>query len=251
MLISGLLSVSFRALTPQKIIELAVENKLESIEWGSDIHLPPNQMDKVLEIQKMMCDKNLITSSYGSYYRFGEENAVEFERYLEVAKVMKAPTIRVWAGSKASNIVTQIEKNQLYEHAVKGCELAKKYDMTVTFEFHSNTLTDSLESLFELKNAINSPVFRSGWQPSIGKTTEQRVEELRAVLPFLGTVHVFHWHPEFERLSLEEGESSWLKYFAILKSTKLTYPVSLEFLKDDSIEQLKFDACTLKKLIQK
>ena len=37
----GLVSVSFRGLSPEEIIRIAKDAGLSRIEWGSDVHAPP------------------------------------------------------------------------------------------------------------------------------------------------------------------------------------------------------------------
>ena len=35
----GILSITFRKISPQQIIDLCVENRLQTIEWGGDVHV--------------------------------------------------------------------------------------------------------------------------------------------------------------------------------------------------------------------
>ena len=37
---SSLCSVTFRALTPEEVLELAARAELDAIEWGGDVHVP-------------------------------------------------------------------------------------------------------------------------------------------------------------------------------------------------------------------
>ena len=46
----GLLSVTFRSLPYQRIIELAVKAGLDGIEWGGDEHVPPGNLKLAQEI---------------------------------------------------------------------------------------------------------------------------------------------------------------------------------------------------------
>ena len=41
---TGLLSVTFRHLPFERIIELAAEAGLDGIEWGGDVHVPPGDL---------------------------------------------------------------------------------------------------------------------------------------------------------------------------------------------------------------
>ena len=40
MIYPGLVSVTFRKLSPEEIVQLVVSSGLKGIEWGGDIHLP-------------------------------------------------------------------------------------------------------------------------------------------------------------------------------------------------------------------
>ena len=55
----GLCSVTFRDKSVDEIVDLALENGLNFIEWGGDIHLKPGDFDEARRI-KALCDKNEI-----------------------------------------------------------------------------------------------------------------------------------------------------------------------------------------------
>ena len=46
----GVVSVSFRDKTPEEIVESAAESGLECIEWGSDVHVPFNNLENAREV---------------------------------------------------------------------------------------------------------------------------------------------------------------------------------------------------------
>ena len=68
MIIPGLVSVSFRQKTPLDICRLCQQANLAAIEWGGDVHVPPDA-GNADEIRRMTADHGLTVSSYGSYYR--------------------------------------------------------------------------------------------------------------------------------------------------------------------------------------
>ncbi len=45
MLYTGLCSITFRSLSVDAIIELATKARLDGIEWGSDVHVPPGDLE--------------------------------------------------------------------------------------------------------------------------------------------------------------------------------------------------------------
>jgi len=56
MIKSGLVSVTFRKLTPAHIIQLVVDAGLEGVEWGGDVHAPPGDARLAQEIARMTVD---------------------------------------------------------------------------------------------------------------------------------------------------------------------------------------------------
>ena len=65
---TGLVSVSFRPLTVDQIMDLCVENDLRYVEWGSDIHAPCDDGERLAYLAAEQKRKGLICSSYGTYY---------------------------------------------------------------------------------------------------------------------------------------------------------------------------------------
>ena len=103
MISSGLVSITFRKLSPREIVDLVAKAQLDAIEWGGDVHVPHGDLSAAKDVHKMTNDAGLSLSSYGSYYRVGHDEPVPFGEVLETAVELKAPTIRVWAGKKGSN----------------------------------------------------------------------------------------------------------------------------------------------------
>src|SRR5690242_18609852 len=100
MVYSGLVSVTFRQLPPQQIVELAAQGGLAAIEWGGDVHVPHGELQTARRVLERTRQAGLQVAAYGSYYRVGVSPAqgLAFESVLETALALQAPTIRVWAG---------------------------------------------------------------------------------------------------------------------------------------------------------
>jgi len=99
----GLVSITFRSLSPKHIIDLAAEAGIEGIEWGSDVHVPHGNPALAKELAKMTKDAGLCTAAYGSYYRVGGEPVDMFPRIVEAAVALETKIIRVWAGGVGSH----------------------------------------------------------------------------------------------------------------------------------------------------
>ncbi len=250
LLIPGLVSITFRPLSPQELIELVVQAELKAIEWGGDIHVPHGDVARAREVARQTTEAGLAVAAYGSYYRLGvsEADGLAFERVLESAVALGAPTIRVWAGNKGSAEVTEMERAEIVADTLRVGELAHAAGVTVSLEYHGNTLTDSRDSVRRLLTEVDHPGVEFLWQPANGEALEPGLERFHEVLPKVRHLHVFHWWPTAaERLPLAQGEDRWLKYLEIARSTGRTMPCLLEFVRGDSREQFLEDAATLRR----
>ena len=72
MLIPGLVSITFRSLSPQDVIQLVKDAKLRAIEWGGDIHVPHGDLKQAKQVCAQTEEAGLQVAAYGSYYRVGE-----------------------------------------------------------------------------------------------------------------------------------------------------------------------------------
>ena len=114
-------------------------------------------------------------------------------------------------------------------------------------EFHCGTLTDSLESCLELLDGC--PGLCSGWQPSVGREPELCREEIRRLDGRLSTVHAFQWR-QAERLPFADGIPVWRSYLETLAGQGRPLDILMEFVRNDSPEQLRADAPVLLRLLE-
>jgi sugar phosphate isomerase/epimerase len=250
----GLVSVSFRALSPGQIVELARQCQLTAIEWGGDVHVPPGDLARAREVRAATVDAGLRTVAYGSYLRLGEDAVAEqFDSTIETAIELHAPAIRVWAGRRGSAQSDAAYRAGVAEDALKLAAKARAAspELLICYEYHADTLTDTDASAAALFAATDHPNIRTLWQPPHELSVEQRCQSLRRVMGDLQHVHVFHWPKRGERAPLAAGRDDWRRYFAILAAEfpAPVCPALLEFVRDDDPEQLRADAATLKELL--
>lgn len=244
----GLCSVTFRDLSVEEVISIARRAELECIEWESRKHVKAGELAEAKRVGKLTREAGLKVSSYGTYYQVGSNG--NFEEIIETAAALQTDMIRVWAGGKSSAEADE----QWFEVVVKDAErladLAVKSDLSLSFEYHSGTLTDTSESARRLMDAVDKSNVYLYWQPGETLTTEERVESLAFLSPYVSNVHVFHWQDYMNRFELSEGRGSWDRYItAIEKSTNNAHHYLLEFVKNDDPKQLIKDAKVLKSLI--
>lgn len=244
MLQTGLVSVTFRQFSAEKIIEIAAENNLQGVEWGGDVHVPPDDFKNTEKVFELTRQAGLEVAAYGSYFRLGSNH--NFENVLQSAEILQTKIIRVWAGEIGSVSADDDYRNKIIDESKRICDLAAKKDISIVYEFHGGTLTDTAESCLELIKSVNSPNLKTYWQPINGEYVAENLRQIAMILPFIAGIHVFHWLGN-HRLPLENGFALWKKYFEKLK--KINGFALLEFVKDDEPNNFKKDAETLRKLL--
>ena len=240
---AGLVSITFRKKTPREIVELMKRAGLSYVEWGGDVHVKPGA-GSAAEVRRMTEGEGLRTSAYGSYYRL-EEN--EFEPWLDEAEALGAPVIRVWAGRKGSADVDEAEREALIRTLNDCVRQAAERNITVSLEYHPNTLTDSRDSVRRL---MKESTVSFHWQPRWDWPEAERLAALNEVLPRLTCVHTFTWrHTEqgIVRLPLSDGAEMWNRVLPASANA----PMLMEFVENDSDEALLRDAAWLRAALEK
>ncbi|SER65277.1 Xylose isomerase-like TIM barrel [Gracilibacillus ureilyticus] len=241
----GLCSVTFRDKTVKEVIELAVKAELDSIEWGGDVHVPPGNEETARKVGELTRSHGIQVASYGSYYRVGEDT--NFREILQTAKALGAPAVRVWPGAKGSTHADSLYRSKVIQETWLIADLAQEEGITVHFEFHENTLTDTNESAQNLLSEVNHPNIYTYWQPPNGVSMVERQASIDAVNQWISNIHLFFWESYNKRYSLIEGEREWLSYLQKIKNLDQFKQrhVLMEFVKDDDEDQFLKDARVL------
>ncbi|MCH8540339.1 MAG: sugar phosphate isomerase/epimerase [Opitutales bacterium] len=255
-MLPGLVSITFRDKTPTELIALAKENHLAAIEWGGDQHVPHGDIAKAREIGEATRAAGLAVSSYGSYYRAGEQNDdpnVTPEKVVETAVALGAPAIRIWAGKQRHNTATPEYRQKVTKECRQIADLAARSNLEIHLEYHDWTLTNDPASAQQLLQDVDRPNFFSLWQPPNGASLDECRKSLATILPFLAHVHVFHWGKGWkDRFPLAEGKERWRQYFALIDGVPPREPryALLEFVRNDDPDQFRTDAQTLQQWLQ-
>lgn len=247
----GLVSITFRKLKPQAIVELCQKCNLRGVEWGGDVHAPHGDLEAARQVLEITRAAGLEVAAYGSYYRAGEsENeGLKWEQVLGSAQVLEAPLIRVWAGKKGSKEADAKYFKMVVDDLKRICDAGEIF---VAPEFHGGTLCDSGASAARVLGAVNHPHLKSLWQPANGASIERRLSDLRAVKPWLANVHVFQWGASggADKRELQEGRDEWAQYLQEAARGEDRWAL-LEFVRADSEAQLERDARTLLSWLEK
>ena len=245
----GLVSVTFRKLSPSEIVALVKQAGLSGIEWGGDVHVPSGDLGRAREVRELTQDNGLKVAAYGSYYRVGQSESagMSFEQVLGTAVELGAPTIRVWAGGAGSDVTDEEARWKIIQDLRCIAELAARAGVTISTEFHGGTLTDTNESAGRLLVEVDHPNVRTLWQPHNGEETAECVRGLGELLPKVGNVHVFHWWPTAaERHPLADGAERWASFWPLLRQAPGDRFALLEFVQGDGPAAFLRDAATLK-----
>ena len=248
MIYSGLVSVTFRKLSPAEVVALVRKAGLRGIEWGGDVHVPHGDVGRAREVRALTEEAGLKVAAYGSYYRAGwsETNGLPFKHVLDSAVELGAPTIRVWPGNKASADMSGRERGAVVEDLRRIAGLAEQAGVTISTEFHGGTLTDTNESAAALLAEVAHANVFTYWQPHNGEETAECVAGLRAVAGRVSNVHVFHWWPtSAERHALADGAARWAEFWRELRALPGERFAMLEFVQGDDEEAFLRDAGTL------
>ncbi len=251
MLTPGLVSITFRKLSPEEIIALCEKAEVQCIEWGGDVHVPPGDAARAREVGRLTREAGLEVAAYGSYYRLGPDQPGKFEAVMASAAALGAPTIRVWAGNKGAHETEVDERCEIIADALRVADIAARHGITICLEYHAGTLTDQRESARALLGELAHPNIEFLWQPTNGAPVDECARRLLEMLPRLRNVHVFHWWPTAaERHSLADGEVAWRSYIEIVRESGRDADFLLEFVRNDDPQQFLADAATLNKWLR-
>ena len=237
----GLVSVSFREHTPAEILTAMQSAGLTCIEWGSDVHCPPEKAAEIAALQK---EYGITCCSYGTYFKIGTTPMEELQSYLDAARTLGTTVIRLWCGSKNSEDYREGEKEQLFSLCRQAAATAEKSGVTLCMECHNNTYTNRKEAALELMEAVNSPAFRMYWQPNQYRTQEENLAYAKLLAPYTTHIHVFHWQGK-EKYPLQDATDIWRAYLAFFKDNTLL----LEFMPDGKLETLETEAAALREIV--
>lgn len=242
----GLCSVTFRQLTPARVVELSVDAGLEVIEWGGDVHVPPGDAERAADVAEATRDAGLAVCSYGSYFRSGADEALA--PILDSAQALGADRVRVWAGRVDSRDATPEQYAQIVSRLRDAAAEAADRGITLALEFHRGTAADTPDATLRL--IADVPGLTTYWQPSVDAPDAVALAEYDALAAHTSAVHVFSWWPFDRRLRLAERESLWHPLFAAAAAQPAPpRDALLEFVPDDDPDLLAAEAATLRRWI--
>jgi len=243
----GLVSVSFRQESVENVIRAAKAAGLSCIEWGSDVHAPCDDEARLREIVALQEKYGISCCAYGTYFRLGENDVAELPAYIRAAKLLGTDVLRLWAGHQHPWEFSAEDKARLFADSKAAAKMAEEAGVKLCLECHMKTYTETAEAALELVQAVDSPAFGMYWQPNQKRTVEENVANAQALKNYVNYIHVFQWKGK-ERFSLAEGVDEWRTYLAQLAGDR---HLLLEFMPNNSLEELPAEADALRKIVEK
>lgn len=247
MMYLGMVSATFRKLSVEEIVKLCKDAKIDGIEWGSDVHVPKNDLEHAKYVKKLCDDNGIKIASYASYYFLGK-NEENFADYIECAKVLGTKMIRVWPGKEESGTMSKERLDELIKEANEIATIAKEAGIEVSYEYHHVTLTDTLKSAQHLiDNTYNT---KTHWQRPLDSTHEENIEQITALVHDIGNLHVNNRNPaDGKYYPVREIKDKWEVYFDLMKPKKEDTFACVEFVQNESVEQFLDDVEVVRELI--
>ncbi len=245
----GLVSISFRKHTPEEILAAVKSAELTCIEWGSDVHAPCRDTERLYEIARLQGEYGITCSSYGTYFRLGVTPLEELSDYIAAAGILGTNILRLWGGTKKGADMTPEELADFTDTCRKAAAMAEEAGVILCLECHMLSVTETPDYAVSLMEAVNSPAFRMYWQPFQWLDTEGSLAVARAVAPYAEHIHVFNWQPPRmapTKHPLAEAAEDWRRYLSVFTTPRT---LLLEFMPDDRIETLPTEAEALRALI--
>ncbi len=252
---TGLVSISFRPLSTNEIVQLVADAGLEGIEWGGDVHVPHGDLEVARATRELTRDAGLEVAAYGSYYRFddciedSDETGPNFDAVLDTAEALGAPSIRVWAGRKNASECSDLEIGRIADRTREIAEQAARRGIRIDYEFHDNTATHTNESTVDLLDRVDHPNAWTLWQTALQVGHAYRSRGLETLLDRISNIHCNYfgengWPDQF---ALSEGTEEWADYLKILNRSDRSRWILIEHVKNNAVESFRDDAATLRR----
>ena len=243
---TGLVSITFRNTAFDEVIRAAVQAGLMHIEWGSDVHAPCHDTQRLRQIAELQKQYGISCCAYGTYFYLGVTPVDELPGYIRAAELLETDVLRLWAGKKSPEKLTPEEKEMLFSQSKQAAEIAEAAGVTLCLECHRNTYTEAGESALELMQAVDSPAFRMYWQLNPDTSAAENIAYARLLQKYTVHIHAFHWKGN-RAYPLAEGADEWKAY---LKEFSGDHLLLLENMPDHQPGTLLREADSLRRIIE-
>lgn len=248
----GLCTVTFRRLPIEIIVELAEKAGLAAIEWAGDAHVPPGATT-IARAAAQLCGQAGLATSYGSYIAPPTDDISAFLRALDSAVALGAANIRLWPGTRGrdSNEYSADERRAAADAIREMGAEAARHGISVSLEYHPQSLTDTTQSARRLIDAIAHDNVYLYWQPRRGLPLDEALAEVAEIGPHVSHVHVFAWDADRNRFPLASAADYWRMVLAAMPVSRWSERrfAMLEFVVNDDPAAFLEDASVLREIL--
>lgn len=249
----ALCTVTFRAMTAENIVGLAVEAGLAAIEWAGDAHVPSGAGQVAGDVGRL-CRKAGLATSYGSYVAPPTDDLSVFVQALETAIALDATNIRIWPGTRQrASWDYSADERRATADAIRDMAVeAARCNVTVSLEYHPLSLTDNKGSARRLIEAIAHTNVYLYWQPRPGLPLNDAMVEITEIGSHVSHVHVYAWDGSRNRFLLNTAFDYWRTVLAAMPASRWNGRrfAMLEFVANDDPVAFLNDAATLKQILE-
>ncbi len=238
----GICSVSFRSLSAEEVIRAVAAAGLSVIEWGSDVHAPCTDKKRLKEIAEAQKAAGLRCSSYGTYFKVGENSPEELRDYIAAAKILGTNMLRIWCGKKDYEELGGQERDFIISECLACAKIAEEEGAVLSAECHPRSFTNSADGALALMNGVSSPAFRMYWQDNSRATFDVNYDYAERISDYVTNIHVSYYE-DGKQSNLDMGIARWKKYLSCFKPEGA---LLLEFVPGGTPEVLPREAKGLK-----
>lgn len=244
----GLCSITLRTLSPAEVLDETVAAGLRCIEWGADVHAPPDG-GSLPALADLSAGHGIRVCSYGSYWRAGDGSRQQISAVVDAAVALRTSRVRIWAGSVGTALATDDDWARVVRATQEAARIAEGSGVSLAFELHGGTLTDTIDGTLRLLEAVGRDNVSTYWQPPLDIATDEAVAGLQRLLDRVSAVHTFSWWPGANRLPLSQRADLWRSVFQLLAQRATQPDVLMEFLPEDDPQRLAPEAASLRALL--
>lgn len=241
----GFTSVSLRSYSIEEVVDIADRAGAEIIEWGSDRHI--KTLEDAQKAKKLCDEKGIAINSYGTYYRTGSCDEIQWNEICKIADAMGAKYIRTWLGTKGSAKTSEKEYAVLLDDARKMADVANNYGLIICHECHPHTYNDTEKSSLRFLNDVGRSNIKTYYQ-SWYRDEQSDKSKLFNTFSYVQDVHLsFSELDKFQRFHKKDRDYI-KKILAWLKELDFSGGLILEFTKNNDGENLIKDIQRLKEM---
>lgn len=244
----GVSSITLKDLPAAQVAQVAGRSVLSVVEWA-EVHAPPGRPEELANAARAAEAAGLQASSYGSYWRAGVSDAGEFVDVVRAARAVGTSRIRIWAGAVGSAEASSQDWAAVIGATREAALIAADQGCEVAFEFHGESLTDTVDGTVRLLEEVGSVNLSTYWQPPVDASVPDAVDGLRRLVDRVSAVHVFSWWPGTMRLALRERTDLWSSVFDVLAAHDSSTDLLLEFVPGDDPDMVVSEAAVLEDLV--